>query len=93
MDGKTAQHCQHLIITSKNTEHQATTPASPTMEAGPLEDLKAKAESHLYRYSCFKLSFLIKMTFVQNMKAFGYNLPEQQVCRKRSSWRKLEPRL
>lgn len=81
MDGKTAQHCQQLIITSKNAEHQATTPASPTMEADPSKDRDAEAESLLHRYSCFKLSFLIKMAFVQNMKALGYNLSEQQVMR------------
>lgn len=81
MDGKTAQRCQQLIITSKNAEHQATTPAPPIMEADPSEDRNAEAEALLHRYSCFKLSFLIKMALVQNMKAFGYNLPEQQVMR------------
>ena len=85
MDGKTAQHCQQAIITSDNAEHQTATLASHTTEATPSEDQNPETESLFHSYSCFKLSFLTKMAFLQNIKALGYDLSEEDVKREKES--------
>lgn len=79
---ETAQHCQQKIITLESTEHQTTRPTSPTspaIEISPLDDQNSKIEPLIHFYSCCKLSFLIKMASLQNIKNLGLTLSEEDV--------------
>lgn len=81
-DGETAQHCQQQIIALENTEYQNTSlipPTSPTIEDIPLGDQDAEIEPLIQIYSCCKLSFLIKMASLQNIKNLGYALSEENL--------------
>lgn len=76
MDAETTQNCQQQTIPPENAEHQTTTPTSPRIEIIPLQDQTADIEPLVHFYSCCKLSFLIKMALLQNVKALGYALSE-----------------
>ncbi|KAG6366932.1 hypothetical protein INS49_001113 [Diaporthe citri] len=81
MDAETTQNCQQQANPPENAEHQTTTPTSPTTEIIPLEDQNADTEPLFHFYSCCKLSFLIKMALLQNVKALGYGMSEEDVKR------------
>lgn len=85
MDVETTQNCQQQTLPSDNAEHQATTPTSPTIEGIPLEDQNADIEPLVHFYSCCKLSFLIKMALLQNFKALGYAMSEEDLKREEES--------
>lgn len=85
MDTETTQDCQQQTLPPDNAEHQTTTPTSPTIESIPLEDQNADIEPLFHFYSCCKLSFLIKMALLQNVKALGYALSEEDLKREEES--------
>ncbi|KAL1869948.1 hypothetical protein Daus18300_005409 [Diaporthe australafricana] len=81
MDGETTSPDQQQIILHQNTEHQiaehqitADTNAT-TKTYNPTVD----TDSLVHLYHCSKLSFLIKMALLKNIKALGYALREEDV--------------
>ncbi|KAI7773967.1 hypothetical protein LA080_009513 [Diaporthe eres] len=85
MDAETTENCQQQTLPPDNAEHQTTTPTSPTIESIPLEDQNVDIEPLLHFYSCCKLSFLIKMALLQNVKALGYAMSEEDLEREEES--------
>ena len=84
VDGETQHHQQQIII-SENAEHQNTTHVSPTTQTFQLEVQSADLNSLIDSYSYRKLAFLIKMAFLQNIKALGYAPSEEDVKREEAS--------
>lgn len=89
-DVEAGQSCQEAIITCQHNELQTTPPASPTTEVIPPEDQtsddqSADTESLIHSYSCFKLSFIVKMACLQNIKAIRPGSCEEDVKREEQS--------
>lgn len=80
-----AQNCQQQTIPPENAENQTITPTSPTIESIRSEDQNADTEPLFHFYSCCKLSFMIKMALLQNVKALGYALSEEDLKREEAS--------
>lgn len=85
MDSEMTQKCQQQTIPPENAEHQTTISTSPTTESIPLEDQNADTEPLFHFYSSCKLSFLIKMALLQNVKALGCAMSEEDVKREEES--------
>lgn len=75
MDGETINQQQQIVL-YHNTERRITTDTIPTTKIyHPTVD----TDSLVHLYKCSKLSFLIKMALLKNVKALGYALGEEDV--------------
>lgn len=56
-----------------------------TVATAPLDDRIVDTGSLFHSYSCSKLSFLIKLAFLQSIKDLGYSLPREDLKREEES--------
>lgn len=85
MAAETTQHCQPQTVAPETNEHQGITSTSSTVETIPSKDHNTDIESLVHFYSCCKLSFMIKLASLQNVKALGYALSEEELKREEES--------
>ncbi|KAG8166390.1 hypothetical protein KVR01_002079 [Diaporthe batatas] len=83
-DGEAAQSCQEAIITYQNTEPQTAMEVIPPDDQ-MIDDRGTDIDSLIHSYSCFKLSFIVKMAYLQNIKALRPDLSAEDTKQEEQS--------